>query len=68
MEVKTFENRLDRYWKNHLMKYDYTADYGPTRGNDQTITQSDETTEMNIEVQHKYYSDVNCALQISAVF
>lgn len=28
------------------MKYNdmYTADYGPVRGNDQAITQSDETT------------------------
>lgn len=51
MEVKTFENRLDRYWKNHPMKYDYTVNYGPTRGNDQAITQSDETTEMSIEEQ-----------------
>lgn len=47
--VKTFENRLDRYWKNHPMKYDYTVDYGVTRGNDQAITQSDETTEMSKE-------------------
>lgn len=52
-KVKTLENRLDRYWKNHPMKSDYTVDYGTFKGNDQAITQSDdhETTEMNIEEQ-----------------
>lgn len=52
-KVKTFENRLDRYWKNHPMKYEYIVDYGTFKGNDQAITQSDdhETIEMNIEEQ-----------------
>jgi hypothetical protein len=33
VEAKTmfqFENRLDRHWENHPMKYDFTAEYGPT--------------------------------------
>jgi hypothetical protein len=35
VEAKTmfqFENRLDRHWENHLIKYDFTAEYGPTTG------------------------------------
>jgi hypothetical protein len=35
VEAKTifqFENRLDRHWENHPMKYDFTAEYGPTVG------------------------------------
>jgi hypothetical protein len=35
VEAKTmfqFENRLDRHWENHPMKYDFTAKYGPTTG------------------------------------
>ena len=35
VEAKTmfqFENRLDRHWENHPMKYDFTAEYGPTTG------------------------------------
>ena len=49
-KVKTFENRLDTYWKNHPMKYDYTAEYVPIRKSDTAITQP-ETTEMNTEEQ-----------------
>ena len=33
VEAKTmfqFENRLDRHRENHPMKYDFTAEYGPT--------------------------------------
>ena len=32
VEAKTmfqFENRLDKHWENHPMKYDFTAEYGP---------------------------------------
>jgi len=35
VEAKTmfqFENRLDRHWENHPMKYDFTAEYGPITG------------------------------------
>ena len=35
VEAKTmfqFENRLDRHWENHPMKYDFTAEYGLTTG------------------------------------
>jgi hypothetical protein len=35
VEAKTmfqFENRLDRHWENHPMKYDFTAEYGPPTG------------------------------------
>ena len=49
-KVKTFENRLDNFWKNHPLKYDFTAEYGPIRGSDKVITQI-ETTEMNTEEQ-----------------
>ena len=31
--VHQFENRLDRYWEKHPMKYDYTEDYKPYAGN-----------------------------------
>lgn len=53
IKVKIFENRLDRYWKNYLMKYDYIVDYGIFKGNDQDIIQFDdyEIIEMNIEEQ-----------------
>ena len=35
VEAKTifqFENRLDRHWENHPMKYDFTAEYSPITG------------------------------------
>ena len=35
VEAKTmfqFENRLDRHWEKHPIKYDFTAEYGPTTG------------------------------------
>ena len=32
--VHQFENRLDKHWKFHPLKFDYTFDYGPSTGSD----------------------------------
>jgi hypothetical protein len=35
VEAKTmfqFENRLDRHWENHPMKYDFSTEYDPSTG------------------------------------
>jgi hypothetical protein len=30
--IHQFENRLDKYWENHQMKFHYNSEYGPPTG------------------------------------
>ena len=53
VKVKTFESRLDTYWKDYTMKLDFTIEYGQhtIRVPGKVDTTVEETIEMTIEKQ-----------------
>ena len=54
--VTTFEKRLDKFWGDHPIKYDYTkSPYNPTgqRQHSHTTHQKHRVTEINLELQQR---------------
>jgi chromatin remodeling complex protein RSC6 len=49
--IHQFENRLDKYWENHQMKYDYNSEYGPPTGRKTVKVEVDDEEELPIEDQ-----------------
>ena len=49
--VKTFERRLDKYWSEHPMIYDFNTDYNTMTGSSTKDLSSDDDTEPNKEEQ-----------------
>ena len=48
--VETFEKRLDKFWRDHPIKYDYTKyPYNPT-GQRHTTHQKHRANEINLEL------------------
>ena len=49
--IHQFENRLEKYWENHHMKFDYNSEYGPPTGRKTVKVEEDDEEELPIEDQ-----------------
>ena len=44
--INQFENRLDKYWENHQMKFHYNSEYGPPTGRKTVNVEEDDEEEL----------------------
>jgi hypothetical protein len=55
--INKFENRLDKYWENHQMKFDYNSEYGPPTGRKTVNVEEDDEEELG--------SSDHCAIEFN---
>jgi hypothetical protein len=49
--------RLEKYWENHHMKFDYNSEYGPPTGRKTVKVEEDDEEELHIEDQKVFRAE-----------